>query len=249
MNADKGKRKVIADTKNKITSGLLDDDIKKVRVKYRIPVVGYEKNTEKIFDNSITNIISLPKEWLSHNNKEVLLDLLKDIGKIRKKFFLGFDFWVAVLLDYVFINKLNDKLIEEWADNLCILTDTKSASEIYTEDGISKSERKKYLKHRKDLLDNNFPIILRINPYATLNDIKDYLNNRNLSIKRLQDEYKNEQITIGKTRTRITGHQRKFLVNNKEMPRKQLAKFFNVEFGKSLGEHEINDLLSKNIKK
>jgi hypothetical protein len=251
MNASKGRKKVIADVKQKISSGIFDVTAKMLREKYVIPLEGYPNDTKLVWDPSFTNILSLPSEWIYLGDKKKLHSLLKQIAKIREEHFLEHDFWVVVLLDYIFFNKLNNEVISEWSDNLCTITDVVSEAEIYDDRKISANKKEKWIKSHNDMMDRLFPISIRISPYASINDIKDYINSRSSSIQNSQKRFKRDHISLGKTRTRSTSQRDKFIMEHESMPRKELAKLLNNAgvFGiNKYDEQNVNDIISK-IKK
>lgn len=250
-NGKKGQTKMIADVKQKISSGMFDVAVKKLRGKYGIPLGGYPSDIKVVWNPLFTNILSLPSEWVYLDDKKKLLSLLKQIAKIRKEHSLEYDFWVVILLDYVFFNKLNTALIEESSDNLCSITDVISEAKIFDGRKIGAKKKEKWIKDHNDMMDRLFPISIRISPCASIKDVIDYINSRSSSIQNLQKKFKRDGISLGKTRTRSTFERDRFIMDHEDMPRKGLAKLLNdVEiFGiNKFDEQNVNDIIS-NIKK
>jgi hypothetical protein len=244
--AVKVNKKVIADVNLKFSHEPFKKNVLKLRLLYKIPAEGYGKEVTRVWDPSFTNILKLPKEWPYYGNKKKFKNLLKGLDKIRNDFHLVYDFWIILLTEHLFFNKVDPTLIESMADNLCIITSVKSEENMFIE--FSPRIRKKYLYEHNKKMNEWFPISIKISPYASVNEIISYIRSRKVSIKREQVGYKKSEVSLGSTKTRTTYVRNKFIMEHEKLSRKKISELLLKELGVKYDEFEINKIIS-DIKK
>lgn len=102
----------------------------------------------------------------------------------------------------------------------------------------------------EEVLDEEYPVILKISPYANIKDIVSYINKNSKLIKRYQETHKKPEINIGKARTKsVSNLARSDLVyENRHLPLKEIRKIL-LKNGYNLDDGHIGKLLSIENKK
>src|SRR5665647_1628305 len=161
-NAPTQIRKIVNYLEAFIESDQFQDKIKKLRVKYKIPVEGYEFFKE---DQEQLNRIDYFYFTASYKSKvvDLIVPLGEDLNEIQKITPLRFIGFKKTLYLYLFHNKLFEDVLLSYLKsvNLCKVAD--SADEY--NDFYLHNDSSMYLSH----INNEnyyFPIHLRIMPYA-----------------------------------------------------------------------------------
>lgn len=89
--------------------------------------------------------------------------------------------------------------------------------------------------------DKLFPLSIRISPYASENDITNYVRKfYKIMIEPKQFQYKKPNIKIGKFRTRINRKRDNFIIQHPDMKRKDLQKLVFKEFHQTVTLQHIS---------
>lgn len=138
----------------------------------------------------------------------------KDLVGICNTYGLDNDIWFDSLEKFVF----KDELIKPLSLDLCILSDNLNSKD------LSKDEIK------------NYPIIIRISPYASKRDILNYIERTYSFINHFQENYRDRDIRIGKFKTRnsyITERD-DYIWENRNLPRREILKLLIKKYGNSI---------------
>ena len=199
--------------------------IKSLKIKYEIPSDGFPSNPDGSY-------ISPPQNF--HKSKELRKDIIE---KICKKYRLHYFDYSDVLLDYILHNHLNP-LNELGSCGLFHVYDVPTEKEEY--------EKGSLFEESDDIA---YPIAIRISPYATQNDLKDFIGNKVIwkeEIGFLQNKYKVLGIKIGKVRKKKIPTQKRndFIYDNRHLPRKEIMKLVHSKFGEVLDPGHIGKIAS-----
>ncbi len=217
---------------------------KKIREKYDIPLNGFpvfdkDKNKDYLF--------KYPEAWRFNefkNYKEEVKAFNIDVKKILEGFLLRGYFWNKYIRFYIFHNKLPEmdghiaiscKPQGTAFSNLCQISDFKEQIEEYGEDYCYK-----LLQSELDF----FPISLKISPYATRNDMVNYIDSNLKFIEYFQNKYKKDGVKLGKLRTKKNRERDGFIYKHRKLPRKEISKLVKDKFNIILGQSEINKIIS-----
>jgi hypothetical protein len=146
----------------------------KLRKKYNIPEMGHK------YDPKIPGLVG-GSSWSDKKR----ISWGKDILKIRDTNALGSMVWDFIIADYLFYNRFDaQEHTRLYNYDLCKLDDLAEGYDAFTKD-IEKAEN------------THFPIAIRISPYASITQIKDFIVKNQLSIKNQQKKHRVPDIVIG----------------------------------------------------
>jgi hypothetical protein len=152
-----------------------------------------------------------PKEWKYYGHRE-----FEEIRKILSGFLITRELlpkdWLYTFESYLLYNRpFADK--EPGKRNLCFVSD--GIKNVDGVGGIVEEDAKKI-----------YPVLLHISPYASKRDILDYVELvYKPEIERMQEQYKNPEIDIGKYRTRKVSIQKRnsLILKNKAKSNKRIG--------------------------
>ena len=216
-----------------------DDVIKKdsfqeavlaIRAKYKMPVKGFDWRT------SGGAVFCYPNDWVYINDNEKLKELDWDIAVICKKF--GLFNWGPVIHEYISFSEIIG--LDAYVGNyeICFLEDN------YYEE---------YEKDRKEEVGKMFPIVLRINPYASNKEIVDFVKYHSKIIRTFQEKYIDPKINLSKIRKRKESVQERnafiFDLHKQGKKTKEIQSLTLAKFKDSPDEGAIRKIISLERKK
>ncbi|MFA5124757.1 MAG: hypothetical protein WC473_02950 [Patescibacteria group bacterium] len=231
---------------NNYTIELLKSDefnqmVLQLREKYQIPQTGLTT------PNNYNSPFSLPVEWRlkgigSENDNKTILVNVQDFC-IKKG--LGRSSLYAEVYFFIVYNK--PITIRSW--DLCILLDKmwlrrckdkERIKERITKEEYEENDALEYLQ------DLEYPISIGISPYASQNEIVDFIKKNDEKIKELQKRHRRSNIKIGKFRDKDanTVKMYDYISSIQEKPRKEIAKLVNDKFKRDLGYQDISSIIS-----
>lgn len=180
-NSTMGHKTAINHFSERVVSNSFQVMVKVLREKYKIPADGFLNFHN---DSSRIPVFEYPSEWQHKDSKKVrgqIADYLRDQAS---EWDLYYEDWREVFLTYLFYNQL---LIPDYGFdlNVCLLRDL-------SRDPIRDEEQ-----------DSHFPISIKISPYASKNEILDFVEKVYWpEIATLQDIHRNPKSLIGKVRSK-----------------------------------------------
>lgn len=212
--------------------------ILRIRKKYKIPVSGFEDETQKNW---------LPTQWVHHDNKKIqdkLYDV--DIPKIIEKFALFGRNWDSLLWEYIFYNVYDHQrtFFIFPTDELCYLSDIQADK---TECDLHLPEWAEEFQRIENELDKKFPILIRVSAYASQNDIRDFIQTNKDRILRIQEEHRKKGILLGKIRSKnpIIQERNQFIYENRNLKLKEITKLVYENFHEHLDEGNVGKIISE----
>jgi hypothetical protein len=172
--------------------------------------VAYRMDKHKRIEISIGGYPLIPKGYCVHTEK----DLYENVELFCDRYSLYVLDWQEAIIFFIFYNKI---VIPEHSDayNLCHVSDIKHEKEEPFEEKTQQS------------INAAFPIVIRISPYASQNDIVDYIKNAyRPSILPLQEKYQDKTIKIGSIKSRRSETQKRndFIYEKRHLPRKEIMR-------------------------
>jgi hypothetical protein len=110
-------------------------------------------------------------------------------------------------------------------------------------------------QHTHKILNEAYPVFIKISPYASQRDIVDWIRKNFNTIKKLQDKYKRPEIKIGKSKTKDLQIRKRntFIYKHRNMHYKDLAVKVGKRFPKaitdSIDEGSVGKIISLETKK
>ncbi len=194
---------------------------KKLRKKYKIPLTGYTKKENYHYP-------ILPDGWQHKETLKSLDNLIKDIDKLCKKYYLYNQCWKEILWDFIIYNHTDSDLHHWLYDyDLCRLDDLLMQKKYtYPSDKTLKRLEQK-IDHDIDL---EFPIAIRISPYASINDIKNFLQKKEKIIKLYQSHYRKKDTLIHHIRPKNEkiSERDEFIIQKRGRPYKKISEMLNL---------------------
>ncbi|NTV40789.1 MAG: hypothetical protein HGA61_00750 [Candidatus Moranbacteria bacterium] len=237
-------RKIVNYLEAFIESDHFQDEIKKLRIKYKIPVEGYEFSKEDQKQLDRIDYFYFPD---SHKNKieNLIVPLGEDLNEIQKMTPLRFIGFKKTLYLYLFHNKLFEDVLLSYLKsvNLCKVADSVDEyADFYrgTEDPLVYLN---YLKTENDY----FPAHLRISPYASKRDIIKFIEeNYSKLIKPIQEKYKNPDTNLGKVRNRRKKGRNNLILSlrSKGKSLTEIRKEIKEKTNENLGYEDVAKILS-----
>lgn len=187
------------------------DAVRELRSCYDIPEIGF--NTEER--------IYPPAAW-KHRRAGAKIQMIgQEIDKLSEEYGLTPMYWGNVIEGLVFYN--DTSLTADFGGDLCVLAD------------LQEQANEPFSKKDQTTNNENFPIAIRISPFASQRDIIDFVKKNELFISNQQARYKRnmKDLKIGKVR-RKDGHKQKrndFIYEHKHLPRKEIAGLLGKKFG------------------
>lgn len=208
-----------------IESDFFQKKIKKLRIKYHIPPMGFDSNAITTNNYPDSYLFHLPKELvLKKQGSSLLRSINIDVRDIAKHFPVGGEYLKTFFKLYLFYNKKfyfsNYSFLRK--SNLCNLVDLREEFEEY--DGAENF----YI----DLINHRikeYPIAIMIQPNASQRDIVNYIE-RNWSdffIRIMKYRNKNQ---LGKIKNKRRKERDLFIYEHRHLPRKEIARLVNTKF-------------------
>jgi hypothetical protein len=225
--------------------------VKEIRKKYHIPLRGF-KPKDKIYfyppqeffeEGEILDdgIRVMPKDGIQSIAFKKLGEIRKEINeKVCAKYKLPTDAYCYVIEWYIYYDSINF-----WGDSP--LEKNFGLVEV---DKLENYTRKDLKNNQDDL----YPIIFKISPYASKNDLIDFVKNKFIwknRVEPLQALYKNKNIEIGKFKTKDEKIQKRddFIFEHQDLARRELMILLSNKMGIILDYGEINKIISLENKK
>lgn len=220
-------------------------DIQTLRIKYKIPIYGYDLKVWKRWPENEDPSLP-PREWFTLNFKKIN-DLYSDLDTIQLKYEMTEDLFEYILFEYFFFNLSTRSLTRYVATNTCKLRDLINEKNI-TKKIMDSKWSKVWEKGLKNSIDT-FPISISISPYASINDIRDFiLKNKNLILE-FQAKYKKAHSKIGHQRMRITSKRNQYIMKNIDKPRPKIAELVTKKFGVKIDAIGVRNIISRELKR
>ncbi len=216
--------------------------ITKIRTKYDIAPRGYNYEEHENYIKNSHPFIP-PPSW-NPKDKDTVLDSIRDEIKLLCKEFNLFDpRWYEITWNYLFYNNADtslDLLLYDY--DLCEILDVPEESFIQQD-----PEFGNIFKELDINRDYEFPVAIRISPYASKRGILEFIEKNSKFIKRIQEKYKRE-IYLGKIRKRnpLIQKRNEFIYKNRHLPKKMIVELVKTIFrGKLIvGYSEISKIIS-----
>jgi hypothetical protein len=231
INNSQGNKKMKNYINEIFSSSSFQEFTKDIRKKYYIPKNGFKSSQE--------NDCVPPRVWSTKVSPEQKKEFDEEIIKISKKYNIHFIDGINIFEDYLFFNNTEYAHINMHGLGMCL-----------TDDIVLRKEEP-YLQKMEEEDDFQYPIAIRISPYASLRDILDFVKRAyKHDISRLQKKYKKDKVRIGKIRKKnsFIEERNNFIYENKDLPRKKIMsllyrKYKNKE-GFDIDEANISKIIS-----
>lgn len=240
-----GAKKLINYFQDLLQKNSFNAEILNLRKKYRIPEKGFPYNEED------------HKKVMEH------FDEIPEVYALANSFGLYEYKWMPYITSFLFFNDplIRNRPFYMLDFDLCKLVNQKAQNEevfslgnkeFETEEEKDFAEMKVDFNKRDDL---QYPIAIRISPYASERDILDFIKRNFVSILNLQETYKfdNEHITIGKSKKKNPKIKERndFIYEHKNLPRKEIMRLLTEKFGyeRTIDYAYIGKIISLETKK
>ncbi len=238
-----GAQKIINYLEEFINSYRFQNEITKIREKYKIPPKGYELSQNDKIQMKKSDNFYFPALY-----KDEFVNLIipfgRDLEKIQKMTHLRFIGFKKILYLYLFHNILFKDILIPYLEkvNLCKVAD--SADEY--NDFYLGNDAPMYLDH-VNRENEHFPLHLRISPYASKRDIIRFIE-KNFSnlIKPLQEKYKDPDTNLGKVKKRRKRERNNLIYDfrSRGMTLDQIKDAISTKSAENLGYEDIGKILS-----
>lgn len=221
-----GHQKILNYFREVVDSQSFQEFIKRTKLKYKIPENGFTDSTKMY--------LFPPKGWVFENNEGKQTELENEIEEICKKCSLHF-LDDSTIKTYLFYGVIDFPVPE--MSNMCFAVDL-------SEKPISKKIKKSD--------DSNFPIVIRISPYASERDILDYVKTTYKDvIYRLQKKHKIEEVEVGKFRKKNSeiAKRNTFIYENRHLPMMEIMRLVNKEFKINIDYGLVGKIISNERKR
>lgn len=218
--------------------------IEEIRKKYNIPIHGFKvSDRNKWFKK---NPYDLPECWTPPNTKKPYL-FQDELDLIAAKYELHEMSFDLALFECLFFNTTSAAQRLWWSPTVCLARDLPTEKFV-----IKHKEHNLYFATENEEIgkrDKQYPIAISISPHASINDMIDFIRKNKVEIQRLQNKYKNPDISIGRHRNRTTKLRDEFILKNRRLPRKEIAQMVSKKFGQTIDEIYIRNVISRELKK
>ncbi len=212
------------------------DTIKRLRKKCHLPEGGLK---EYIFVTMPAN----GKQVLTTPDCMAEVEYRKDLEILANKYALDF-LWIEYLEHYLVYNNFE-------IDSFVYPIDITDINALVNGPFQYEGEEESALDYVKKTAEMH-PIAILISPYASQQEIVDYIKKMHrISIKPLQDSYRDPNIKLGKTRRKddTIKERNDFIIANKHLPSKKIVSLVAEKYGKILDYTYINKIISDYEKK
>jgi hypothetical protein len=229
MARTKARDKVLSLWRNITGKDEFQEWVKKTRVRYGIPAGGFEDDSENP---------NLPKDWKHLLNLKKRTALSNAASRFAKKMGFPHSEGGSLAIGYLFYGQSYEVHESPHEFNLCVVTDVLEEKNYPYTRIISESDEKFY------------PVSIRVSPEASLRDILDFVKKNYLgSIEYIQEKYKDESLTIGKTRKRNPALRSMYgaiyhLREKEKLSATQIGKLIQEQYGKHLDKGVIEKIIS-----
>ena len=228
-----------------IKSEKFQQKIQELRNRYSIPRNGFTLNREEYKKYSI---FSIPDKWMYKNNRTKLNEIEKEVSKLVETYDLYELEWFLVFWHYLIYNKI--LILDQnfppplflYDFDLCLIRDELEWNNLLNNSQYNPDTIKEIINGEL----KNFPIAIKISPYATERDILDFIKKNFKQIKSLQKKYQNPNIKIGKLRQKNVQIQKRneFIWKHRNLPRKKIMYLASAKFkGQVLGYAEVEKII------
>lgn len=145
-------------------------------------------------------------------------DILKTIGFHRNE-------WLDVMIDYIYSNQFDKNVALKINPEkiLCSITDERD-EEFNKADHSCSALQKDFYKELKNREKSDYPIIIRVSPYAAIRDIHAFITENSKDIQSRQSKYVDPSVEIGKRRGSITRKRNYIIKKNANLPAVEIVK-------------------------
>jgi len=201
--------------------------VKRLRKECNIPEIGFTYQNDRLGKGYML--------WMNQYGKKYRRIFMSTIGKICLKGKLSVYSWEGIIRDYIVTGLLIP--VEEVDENgsgyawgTCYVDDLVS----YQNTGLPIVE-----------LNETHPIALRISPYASKNDIADYVEKSFSEIAEIQGRYKGiVPRKIYRNRGEVLRKRNEFIDQHRELSLNEIAEKLSIAMDISLSESDISKILS-----
>ena len=195
------------------------------REKYNIPNNGFIDEHYQI----------PPANWELRHSKDSQ-ELKDEIYVYCEKYELHGVDWGDAIEQILFYNSLEFEH-DTNAHNLCYVCD------------IPEERKEPYSDFINKMDDSIFPIAIRISPYASNNEIVDYVRKNAEKIEEMQKPYRKPGTKIGRVKTKRKLERDGFISQNRDKSGKEIARLVKEKFGVSMPYDYVLKIKSREIKK
>lgn len=158
--------------------------------------------------------------------------------RICEKFDLRFWVWFPLFEEYLKTNKIRNY------ENVL------NSDLIFVEDVIYQKEiPPEYQDDFIEQFDLSYPVAIRISPFVSRRDLEDFVDKFFANtIKPLQEKYKNNELRIGKARSKKNRSRDDFIYKNKKLPRRDISELVWKKYD-PMDVGEIGKVISNEGKK
>ncbi len=207
-----------------------------LRKRFYIPPNGFTNPPENFF------MLDRPKEWKYFHKPKMMGVAWYALEKLCNKKELRSHWLKNAAWKYLFYNELG---IGGENSDLCTLLDLVGEKKLF---GLNLPEFAEEYQLSENKADLEYPIAIKISPYASLRDILDFAKGKSMEIAEIQLKYKKEGIKIGRVKTRDAQRKKRDrrVFELRELPQKKIASIVNKEFGGGLlvGYGDIGKIIS-----
>lgn len=211
------------------------DEVKKLRIKYLIPSMGFSKKERHLFPEPPEYGPQYPRRWDKLIKEPIdqffWEKLFKDEKELGEKFQIPASS-LNIIDDYVLYNSTS--LVDSDTPTLCVVQDYKKIGE-YKE------------MNREN--ETSFPIMVRISPYASERDILEYIKViYSKEIEPLQKKYANQESLVGRTRKKKNKERDNFIFEHRYLKAQEIKKILPEKW-RTTAYNEITKVIQLQKKK
>lgn len=257
----RGNNKLLLQFKRFTETKSFNREIIEIRKFLGIPLEG-KKLTEKELEN-INEYIKFPEDdefryVLCGMRLKRVSDYPEAVEHLLSMFPVMTTYFELIIRNYIHYNVFLYKELEQYAYadwGICTLSDAEFDESKYLID--EDPEMSFSLEgHNKNVIKftRKYPVSIKIHQEASQNDVIDYIKKNWSVIKGLQGKYQNEDkffsLKNSKTKENLKLKKRNdFIYENRNLPRREIMKMVNRDFGADLDQGSIGKIISLECKK
>jgi hypothetical protein len=200
------------------------DDLKRLRKLHNIPESGF-KDLPIDYTHLGYASFNFPQEWVREIDNIDTEAFSSDVNNLVKDHKLGALDVQACVMDWIlFYDKYH---LPDNAGNVVLLDMVKT---------------RKNLRNKKIKENHAFPVGIMVNPYASINEIKEYIDVNSKKIKNIQERYKDRVAPLRQTRMREMHKVTRLILNlhfKQEKEPKEIIPIVQKRFGIIFSESDI----------
>lgn len=199
-----------------IKTSKFNDEVIQLRKRYTIPLEGLGSRSD-------STTIQFLERITSEKRFSAFTD---DLLSLITKYHLSKNYWWTTFLVYYLYGEF--EMPDDFGENLCM---------------VDSFEFQTYGADPDDI-NFNFPVLIRISPYATSRDILDFVNKNYKYIEIIQKNYQKSDVKIGKIRQSKKAKRNDFIFNNRKLKLCQIADLVTQKFNEDLDHGLISKIIS-----